>query len=152
MFRSLMRAVMAVATGALLAMAWAPGMADTEKPDATVSFSGSSAAAGVAATWGEGWLHLRGRDYPFKLQGIGLVGVGGSAFEATGEVYGLKKVEDFAGSYVAASAAAALDKGELVTTMRNQNAVVMCIKSTTKGTELKAAVEGVTVELAAAAK
>jgi hypothetical protein len=152
MIRTLMKAVMVLATGALFAMAWAPGMAEGGKPDATVSFSGASAAVGVAATWGKGTLHFRGKDYPFKLEGIGVVGVGGSAFEAAGEVFGLKKVEDFAGSYAAASAAAALEKGELVTTMRNQNGVVMRLKSTSKGAELKAAVEGVTVELSATGK
>jgi hypothetical protein len=144
--------MMVLTTAALLATASAPGVAQGEKPDAAVSFSGTSAAVGVAATWGKGTLHFRGKYYPFKLEGLGIVGVGGSTFQASGEVYGLKRVEDFAGSYGAASAAAALDKGELVTTMRNQHGVVMRVKSTTKGAELKAAVEGVAVELEAIGK
>jgi hypothetical protein len=49
-------------------------------------------------------------------------------------------------------AATVLATGALVTTMRNQNGVVMRVRSTTKGAELKAAVEGVTVELAATGK
>ena len=112
-----------------------------------VSFSGKSAAVGVELTSGQGMLHFHGKDYPFKLQGLGLLGVGGSSFDGTGEVYHLTKVDDFGGSYAAASAAAALDQGELVTTMQNQHGVVMRIKSTTKGAELKAALEGVAVQL-----
>jgi hypothetical protein len=52
MIRSLMRAAVVVATGAPFAMAWVPGMAEAEKPYATVSFSGTSAPAGggVSAT------------------------------------------------------------------------------------------------------
>jgi hypothetical protein len=147
MIRSVMHAIVVPAAAALFATVAALGMAADDTPDASVSFSGKAAAVGVATTWGHGTLHFHGRDYPFKLQGIGLLGVGGSSFEAIGEVYHLEKVEDFGGSYAAASAAAALDQGEYSTAMKNQRGVVMRIKSISKGVELKAAVEGVTVQL-----
>ena len=146
---SLLKAVVLPTVVALFATLSALGMAADDMPDATVSFSGKAAAVGVALTSGQGMLHFHGRDYPLKLQGLGLLGVGGSSFEGTGEVYHLTKVEDFGGSYAAATAAAALDQGELVTTMQNQHGVVMRIKSTTKGAELKAALEGVAVQLGA---
>jgi hypothetical protein len=147
MIRSLLKAVVPPAVAVLFATLSAPGIAAGDKPDATVSFSGGTASVGVTATWGKGTLHFRGRDYPFQFQGLGAVGVGGSSFQATGEIYNLKKAEDFAGSYAAASAAAAMEKGELVTTMRNEHGVLMRVKSTTKGVEFKAAVEGVNIQL-----
>jgi len=147
MIRSVIKAVVVPTAAALVTTLAALGMAADDTPDATVSFTGKAAAVGVATTWGQGTLHFDGRDYPFKLQGIGLLGVGASSFEATGEVYHLAKVEDFGGSYAAASASAALDQGEYSTSMQNQHGVVMRIKSTTKGVELKAALEGVAVQL-----
>ena len=148
MIRSLLKSMAPPAVAGLLATLSVLGMAADDRSDATVSFSGKAAAVGVATTWGQGTLHFRGRDYPFKLQGLGLVGVGGSSFEGVGEVYHLNKVEDFGGNYAAASASAALEQGELVTKMQNQHGVVLRIKSTTKGMELKAAQEGVAVQLA----
>lgn len=151
MIRYLSKAAVVVSAAALFAALSTVGIA-ADKPDATVDFSGATAAIGVGVTWGNGTLHFRGRDYPFKLQGLGVVDVGGGTLQGTGEIYNLKTVEDFAGSYAAASAGAALDKGESVTTMRNPNGVVMRVKSKTKGAELKAAIEGVTILMAPAGK
>jgi hypothetical protein len=147
MIRSLLKSVALLTVTALFATLPAPGMAGDEKPDATLSLSGTAVAFGVTATWGEGVLHFRGRDYPFKAQGVGGVGLGESSFKATGEVYHLTKVEDFDGSYVAASAAAALAEGGLVATMQNEHGVIMRMKSISSGVELKAAVEGITFKL-----
>ena len=141
---------MLLAAAVLVSMTSRPTLAANEKPDATVSFSGASAAAGVGVTWGSGTLHFEGKDYPFKLQGLGVADIGGSSIQGTGDVYNLKRVEDFAGSYAAASAAAALDKGASETSMENTRGVVMRLRSTTKGAQLKAAVEGITIELGTA--
>jgi hypothetical protein len=125
-------------------------LAANEKPDATVSFSGASAAAGVGVTWGQGTLRFQGKDYPFKLQGVGVADLGGSSIQAIGDVYNLERVEDFAGNYAAASAAAAFaDEGKAEASMQNERGVVLRLHSTTKGLQLKAAVEGVRIELGA---
>ncbi|MGB8436163.1 MAG: hypothetical protein WCE38_18075 [Burkholderiales bacterium] len=147
MIRALSKSVVLLTVAALFATLSALGMAADEKPDATLRFSGTTIAVGVTATWGEGTLHFRGRDYPFKAQGIGLMGVGESSFKATGEIYHLTKVEDVGGSYVAVSAAAALAQGGLATTMQNEHGVVIRMKSTSSGVQLKAAVESITLEL-----
>ena len=138
---------MLLAAGVLVSMTSRPTLAANEKPDATVSFSGASAAAGVGVTWGSGTLRFNGKDYPFKLQGLGVADIGGSSIQGTGDVYNLKRVEDFTGTYGAASAAAALDKGVAETSMENSRGVVMHLRSTTKGAQLQAAVEGITIEL-----
>jgi hypothetical protein len=141
---------MLLAAAMLVSMTSRPTLAANEKPDATVSFSGASAAAGVGVTWGSGTLRFQGKDYPFKLQGLGVADLGGSSIRGTGDVYNLKRVEDFAGTYAAASAAAAVVQGASETTMENERNVVLRLHSTTKGAQLKAAVEGITIELGAA--
>ncbi len=57
----------------------------------------------VAFMWsgsvGGGVLTFEGREHPFSMGGLGYGGIGASRLEATGEVYGLKRVEDFEGAY-----------------------------------------------------
>ena len=66
----------------------------------------------------------------------------------TGEIYHLAKVEDFNGTYGAASAGATLaSKGEAATTTKNANGVVIRLHSATEGLELTAAVGGVSIQL-----
>jgi hypothetical protein len=48
---------------------------------------------------GGGVLTFEGREHPFSMGGVGYGGIGASRLEATGEVYGLKRVEDFEGAY-----------------------------------------------------
>src|SRR5262249_42978276 len=81
-------------------------MAVQETPDATIEFSGGSAAVGVGMKWANGTLRYQGQSYPFHLSGFGLLDLGGSEVKGTGEVYHLAKVEDFTGDYGAVSAGA----------------------------------------------
>ena len=122
-------------------------LAADEKPDATVTFSGGTAGVGVGVTWGDGTLHYQGKAYPFRLKGVSIADVGGGTVQGAGEVYHLKRVEDFSGNYTAASAGAALAGGGAVSTMENQKGVLMKLHSTTQGLQFKAAVEGIAVEL-----
>ena len=41
-----------------------------------------AAAAGVGVSWGDGTLHYKGKDYPFRLKGLTVVDVGASASRA----------------------------------------------------------------------
>lgn len=51
---------------------------------------------------GGGTLQYGGRSYDFTIGGLGVGGVGVSKIEATGTVYNLNRVEDFAGAYIQA--------------------------------------------------
>ena len=66
---------------------------------------------------------------------------------AFGNVYNLKTIADFGGTYAAASAGAALAGGGSGTAMKNDRGVVIRMTSTAEGIQLKLAVEGVTIEL-----
>lgn len=123
------------------------GLAQDKAPDATLRYSGTTAAAGVGMSWGHGTLTFQGKDYPFRLRGIDIADVGITKITATGDVYNLQRASDFAGTYGAASAGAALAAGGVGAAMKNDRGVVVRMFSTSKGVQLKAAVEGVTIEL-----
>jgi hypothetical protein len=116
-------------------------------PDATVSLSGKSVAAGVGYSWGKGTLHYKGKSYHFSIDGLEVGAVGVASITATGNVYHLKSVDDFSGQYTAVSAGAAVGGGGGVGTMKNANGVVMNLKATTRGAKLSAAVDGIKVSL-----
>jgi hypothetical protein len=127
-------------------------MAQDKAPDATLNFSSKSAAIGVGLSWGQGTLHFDGKDYPFRLHGVDVADVGITTVNASGNVYNLHRVSDFGGNYVALSAGAAFTGGGAETAMRNDHGVVLRVRSATEGVQLKAAVEGVTIELEAPAQ
>ena len=78
--------------------------AKAEKPDATLRLSGGSLAAGIGFSWGKGTLTYKGKDYPVSVNGLSLGKVGINSASAYGEVYNLKKLQDFNGHYHAGGA------------------------------------------------
>jgi len=119
-----------------------------EVPDATVSFSSGSVAAGIGFSWGSGTLRYRGKSYPIKVDGLSVGSVGITRATATGNVYHLKKLEDFPGTYTAAAAGAAAGGGGSVAAMQNQNGVVIRARSTSQGVKLQLGVDGVKISMA----
>src|SRR5438034_11637273 len=96
------------------------------KSDATLRFSGGSFAAGIGFSWGSGTLTYKGKDYPVSVNGLSLGKVGITGGSATGEVYNLKRLQDFDGHYVASGRGGRgviLAGGGSAVTMRNQNGV-----------------------------
>src|SRR5262245_48450521 len=96
-----------------------------EKPDGTIELLTGSVAAGVGYTWGHGVLTYRGERYPISIEGLSVGDVGISKASASGEVYHLKKLGDFAGTYTAASAGANVGGGASATAMQTQNGVLI---------------------------
>jgi len=121
--------------------------AQSKKPDATVELSGGSVAAGIGFSWGSGTLTYKGQKYPVKVEGLSVGEVGISRATARGDVFDLKKAEDFSGNYTAAGAGATVGGGAGATIMKNQNGVVIEMKSTTQGASLKLAASGIRLTL-----
>jgi len=119
--------------------------AETQPPDATLTWHTVSIADGVGYSWGAGVLTFQGHEYPFRIEELSVGEMGISRAEATGNVYHLTKLEDFSGDYAAASASAAIAEGSGVTTMRNQHGVVIDLTGIDRGVKLKFAVEGVKI-------
>jgi len=70
-----------------------------QTPDATVDIDEVQLGYMVMGTMGGATLHYQGKDYRFKIGGLGVGGVGVTHLKASGRVYGLKSVADFAGLY-----------------------------------------------------
>src|SRR4029077_5482138 len=67
------------------------------KPDATMTLSAKSLAAGAGYSWGGREPVDGGKTYDGTVHGLTVGAVGISAITASGEVYDLKKLEDFDG-------------------------------------------------------
>ena len=135
----------------LLAMVFsvilAANAAAADTPSGTVSITSKSIAIGIGVSWGHGVLKYKGKDYKFSLEGLSVVDVGISSLSAAGEVYHLENISDFAGNFTAFEAGATIAGGAAWQTMKNQNGVVMKIKSSTKGVSLTLAPKGVKVKV-----
>lgn len=118
-----------------------------DKPDATLTFSGGSVSVGIGYSWGSGTLTYQGKEYAFTVDGLSVGVIGGSSVTATGDVYNLKKLEDFDGNYAAGTAQGTLGGGAGATAMQNQAGVVIKLVSTTQGIEFKLASSGVKITL-----
>jgi len=132
--------MLTILSGSVLAQA-------PKKPDGTVKLSEGSVAVGIGWTWGKGVLTYKGKTYPFKVEGLSVVAVGVTKTEATGNVFNLTKVEDFGGLYGAGSAGGTAVKGAGITALKNDKGVVIELKSSTKGANLKLALEGLKLTL-----
>ena len=121
--------------------------AKEHKPDAILQLSGGSIAAGIGFSWGSGTLTYKGKDYPVSVNGLSLGKVGITGGSASGEVYYLKKLEDFNGHYNAGGAGMTIAGGRNAMAMKNQNGVKVLLASTTRGVDLTLAGGGVDMQL-----
>ena len=141
--RKLGRIVMALVIVALVA---GTALAQ-DKPDATVVFSGGFVGVGIGYSWGSGTLTYQGKEYPFSIDGLGVGEVGGASVTARGDVYNLKKLDDFSGTYQAATAQGTVVVGAGATALQNQTNVVIKVVSSTEGLSFKFAADGVKIKL-----
>src|SRR4029078_9681577 len=79
--------------------------------------------------------------------GLSIADVGASKIEASGKVYHLNKLADFAGNYTAAAAGITISGGGSATAMRNQNGVVINVLSTTQGLKFALAASGMSLKI-----
>lgn len=120
---------------------------EAKTPDATIEFSGGSVAAGIGFSWGSGTLTYKGKAYPISVDGLSVGDVGATSVSAKGSVYHLTKLEDFDGTFTAVGAGATVGGGGGVSTMRNQNGVVIDAVSTTQGLKVAIAAAGVKMSI-----
>jgi hypothetical protein len=116
---------------------------------ATITVTATSVAAGIGWSWGSGTLTLLdGSQHQFKVSGLDVVAVGIKQATGVGNVYNMKKLEDFEGKYVKAAAGIAVGGGAGATSMRNDKGVVINITGVGQGVDLRLAVSGMDVTLA----
>ncbi len=95
---------------------------------------------------GGGTLRYRGRSYPITVGGLGIGSIGASRSVATGTVYGLHRVSDFAGAYVQLKEGWAVgDAGRGTTWLRNDKGVTLQLATRRQGLQLQLGADGVLI-------
>jgi len=151
MYRLIATAIAALSVCALASCASnpppPPPTATLGPTEGTVTFSGGAFAVGIGFQWGNGTLTYQGQQYPFRLNGLSVLDVGVSGITGSGTVRNLRNVADFSGNYVAATAGVTVAGGGSVTSLRNQNGVVIDGVTTAQGARLTLAPGGVNITL-----
>ena len=132
-----------------LAMAVASTAVAAQKatPSGKVTLESTSIAAGIGVSWGDGKLTFKGKTYPFSIDGLSLVDWGISKAQATGEVYNLTDPAKLAGTYVAAEAGLTLAGGMGGMVLRNQDGVILHLRSVSQGARLQLGTSGLMIKM-----
>jgi hypothetical protein len=126
----------AVVSAGLLLVSGTAAAADLV-PSGTLTIEQVQIAFIGSGNLGGGTLIAGGQKYSFSIGGLGVGGIGVSRMEATGTVYNLKNINDFAGGYVQARygiAVGSMSTGQLW--LQNAKGVVLELKAKRTGLAL----------------
>ena len=144
-------AVAAIAAGPALApAAMAQARRDPAAPgpvSGTIMISAQGAAVGVGYTWGDGVLRYGGRSYHFSVNGVTIADVGYSRVTGRGRVYNLKRLQDFSGTYAAATGQATVGSGLGGQILENGNGVQIRVDQVSRGARLEGSADGIKLTL-----
>ena len=122
--------------------------APTQPPDGFVRMQQVHAAFIGSGSTGDGTLTYRGRTYSFTVSGLGVGGIGVSTIDARGEVYDLRTLQDFPGTYAQGRYGFAIGEtsaGDLW--LKNGNGVVMHLKAKRTGLMLSLGGDAVVITM-----
>jgi hypothetical protein len=138
-----------LAVGLAFTVAAAFAQAPDGKPlSGTVTVEQVQVAFIASGNIGGGTLTYEGKSHDFRIGGLGIGGIGLSRIDATGKVYGLNKLEDFAGTYGQARYGVVIadaSTGELW--MQNTKGVVIHLDAKRKGLALSLGIDGIIIDL-----
>ena len=112
-----------------------------------VTITARAAAVGVGYTWGNGTLRYAGHSYRFSVKGVTVADVGFSRIVGHGRVYNLHRLEDFSGTYGAATGEATLGNGLGGQFLKNGQGVELRIDDVTRGARLSGSADGIQLEI-----
>ena len=121
-----------------------------EVPDGTVKITSRTVSSGIGLSWGDGVLTYKGQDYPFTFQAKGLfrdVDAKITAAELSGQVFNLKRVALFNGTYHKVEAKSSDSDAGSRATMKNLNGVIVNLVSTIEGRKFILGRDGITIKL-----
>jgi len=133
-----------VVVGCMVALS---ASAQEPKPAGTVDIASKSIAVGVGVNWGDGTLSYGGKSYPFSLSGLSVVDLGVTKITSNCEVFNLKSLADFSGTYAAGEAGIAIGRGPNDVIMKNQHGVVLRLHGSQQGVKFTLAPEGVVIKI-----
>jgi hypothetical protein len=116
-------------------------------PAGEITFEASSLGVGATFTWGRGWLSFRGKSYPIKIEGLGIVGLGFTKVNAIGKVYNLQNPMDITGTYAQAGAGIAVVGGVKGLLAKNERGVVIDLTARQKGVSFNLGGGGFTITM-----
>jgi hypothetical protein len=148
-------------TGCLAAAAVYAGQArkpvgQSPKAAGAVTFAGTVAAppGGMGVTWGKGTLILNdGTQHAFEVNGLGVTSTREAivSMQAVGEVFNLKKLEDFEGTYKTGQREVTTGRAAEDVSLTNERGVVITLslktQATTSDVTLTPSATGITVKL-----
>jgi hypothetical protein len=129
-------------------VALGPEAVQGQTPDGTVEMHEVQAAYIGSGSGGSGVLRFRGVEYPFTVGGVGVGGIGLSTIEATGEVYYLRELAQFPGTYGQARYGFAIGTasgGDLW--LQNESGVIMRLKAKREGLMLSLGGDAVVIAM-----
>ena len=115
------------------------------KPTATFEVEAEQIRLLVGGATGRGTLFYQGKSYPFTVKAVTAGGVGVTKVHATGSVYFLDKLEDFAGTYSAVTIGATVVAGAGGSQYENNKGVFLSVRSKSEGVGLSLGLAAVQV-------
>lgn len=125
----------------------AAGAADPN-PDGFIEIEETRIGIGpLSATVGGGRLRFRGEEHRFTVRGLTAGGIGISSLQARGEVFSLRRRDQFIGTYQQTAAEDFEDETGRLTVLflRNGEAVRLRLRATRSGIALSIAADGMTI-------
>ena len=129
-------------------VALGPDAVKGQTPDGFVEMHEVQAAYIGSGSGGAGSLSFRGVQYAFDVGGVGVGGIGLSTIEATGEVYNLRDLGQFPGTYGQARYGFAIGTasgGDLW--LQNEAGVIMHLKAKRTGLMLSLGGDAVVISM-----
>ena len=129
-------------------VALGPEAVKGKTPDGTVDMEEVQAAYIGSGNAGKGVLTFRGRSYPFLVGGAGIGGIGLSTIDASGEVYNLRDLSQFPGTYGQARYGFAIgtsSAGDLW--MQNEQGVILRLNAKRTGLMLSLGGDAVVISM-----
>jgi hypothetical protein len=129
-------------------VALGPDAVKGQTPDGFVEMHEVQAAYMASGSGGGGALTFRGVQYAFDVGGVGVGGIGLSTIEATGEVYNLRDLGQFPGTYGQARYGFAIgtsSAGDLW--LQNEAGVIMHLKAKRTGLMLSLGGDAVVIKM-----
>ena len=122
---------------------------NAKQPVGTVSIQEKELGFIVGGSKGSGTLTFQGEEHPFKLKGLSVgANVGISKMSASGDVYDLTDISEFPGTFTKLDASVALGGGMGGLRLKNQNGVILVLKSRTEGVDLNlGSMSGMTITM-----
>jgi hypothetical protein len=122
-------------------------LAAKEKPVATVVIDETQVGLLIGGSEGHGVLLYKDKSYDVKTDAVKVGTIGVTKVHLVGEVYRMKNIKDFAGTYSASQAGIALIKGLDGYWLSNPNGVLIRFKGQSKGVAVQLGFQAMTFKL-----